>query len=242
MIASTTKAQRHNSALAKHVEQRIMRGVVPTNSKAKGALRSKIILNSNPDPWIIDWSSDSVDIQRGTDIVGDPIDFDVNSNNLLTFRFDDGGDIPQFSGSVEISMDNGEVAVSLFDIRYDALSRGCDRGNTGRGELLQCGPNICVESPTITITTNKQSVMSTCPGCLRNVVCGAGSGRFVRGDCSQEQIDNSSNNCQEVYRTPDGTILSVTDNKDQTYTDAFESWSLDLVNEVLEDNNVDPLF
>jgi len=180
----------------------------------KGCINNnRLVLNTKPDPWVIEFTNSNVDITVGTDSAGQTAtDFDTanfrnyRSWNPIVIDYNDGD--AQY-GQVKIYYENGNTVISLHDLSYT----GCD------GE--------------VTRIENQNSVTAfTCPHCFRNIGCGL-MGKYTRGDCTKWDVANPNHECYNILLGSDGNTYTPPNNDWSFYNFAI-TWAQDTVDDTLE--------
>lgn len=197
-----------------------------------GVGENRIILNTQPQPWDIRWEHTQVTITRGTDFVLDPIDFDASINtaaNPLVFEYADNSDtnvVVTQKGRVSIYYEEEKMNIILEDLRFDDRPRTCNRGQNMNKE---CGAYVCEDTVIHIQSDNVRPTVFTSPACLRNTVGGV-SGRYIGGDCTEQDVADGNNICSTILMGPDGTVYEPSQ-----FADFVNSWGQSAVDQYIED-------
>jgi len=201
----------------------------------KGCIdNNRLVINTKPDPWVIDFTNDNVDITVGTDIVySSTHDFGENNfkNTALDIDYNDGGS-PAQSGTLKIYYDTRErkTVVQLYDVAYHAYPRTCNKGTQ---EGTECGEYTC-EGEVLDVRNSGSWTGYDCPTCLRNLACGI-SGKYTRGDCTTSDMRNPNSPCYDILQKSDGTTVTPPEG-DANFADFAESWEKDVVDDLYVSN------
>ena len=144
--------------------------------------------------------------------------------NRMVITYDDGNTLPKQAGELHLYYESGTIVIRLFDVQFDALPRTCNK-NQGRGELFECGPNVC-EDLVIDIRNKGTWTYFTCPHCLRNVACGI-TGKYYKGDCTKSQLRDPSDECSKIFVGADGVIYTDRYGRawgDDAFGDMADTW------------------
>jgi len=205
----------------------------------KGCINNnRVVLNTKPDPWIIDFTERNVDITVGSDLVHtSSTDFGESNfkNQFIEIEYNDGGS-PAQSGRLVIYYDTRErkTVVQLFDVAFHDYPRTCDKGTK---QDLECGEYTCA-GETIDVRNTGSWTGFDCPTCLRNIACGI-SGKYVRGDCTRSDVLNPNSVCYYILQKSDSTDDFVTPaNSDSQFAIFANTWSKDYVDTLLANNNI----
>ena len=206
-----------------------------TNNGANG--RTRLILNTKPQPWEIEWYKSSITVQRGTDVINDDIEFDESVHNspetALVFNYDDGVAFPAQKGTVQIYYEDKRMHVELIDVQYDAFPRSCNK-NQGRGELLECGTDVMQGTALYLESMKDQFLKISGLNGFRNIGCGV-LGKYYRGDCTSSQFEDIQDDCSKILESPgaDGTTyFEATHDGFQSFV---PSWKVGNVEQTIED-------
>ena len=120
---------------------------------------------------------------------------------------------------MKIWTEKGVLVLELSDVQYDAKPRLCQQ-DTKSGRSLECGAlKANGEVLQIRRAGRDTSLSFTCGDLLENIACGL-MGRSYLGDCTVEQMKDSSDLCSEVLVNSDGTFEQ--DSRGRAYgNDAF---------------------
>jgi len=202
------------------------------NNNPKGCINgNRLVLNTKPEPWVIDFSNTDVSITVGTDMVHtSSSDFGESDfkSRTITIDYRDNGS-PEQSGTLVIYFDTREqkTVVQLFDVAYHAYPRTCDKG-TKSG--LECGDYTC-SGEVIDVRNTGSWTGFDCPTCLRNLACGI-SGKYIRGDCTANDMRDPSSACYGVLQGSDGTVYTPPSG-DSVFGQFADTWAKDYVDDLL---------
>jgi len=190
---------------------------------------NRLVINTKPEPWIIDFTEKSVEITVGTDTVhSSNSDFgedDFKNAGIISIDYRDGGS-PEQSGTIKISY-NGKAVVQLVDVAYHAYPRTCDKGTKSD---LECGDYTC-SGEVIDIQAQHWWTGYDCPTCLRNLACGI-SGKYTRGDCTKTDMRDPTSACYDVLHTSDGNTITPPEG-DANFATFAVTWAKDYVDDLL---------
>eukprot|EP01083_Nonionella_stella_P189937 703499_1 len=221
--------------LAEHVyDRRSGRGTILGNHM--------IILNTKPDPWIIEFQYDTqrnaqypthFDVTVGTDVVR-RADFAITAKQLkqytrkdpLVIEYNDGATNPQ-TGEMRVFVEKQDLFIDLYNVRYDAFPRVCSGQQFG----TQCGDFICPDQ-VISIANRASETVISCPTCFRNIACGL-MGRYTRGDCTKADLHRPASDCYNILRGSDGTLYTPPTSNRQ-FVPFAETWHKNVVDDLLE--------
>eukprot|EP01084_Bolivina_argentea_P085555 154638_1 len=92
----------------------------------------RLVLNTHPKPWLIDFSGNGFTIAVGTDTAGrKSTDFNTTTkyteNDPLIINYNDGKSPVQY-GTLNIFYDNEKMVIVLEDVAYYGYPRTCGKG------------------------------------------------------------------------------------------------------------------
>eukprot|EP01084_Bolivina_argentea_P115204 204912_1 len=188
--------------------------------------KNRLILNTKPEAWIIEFGTHdgdhekALDITVGTDVYGQTdadfvgLDFeDYKRKRPKVIKYDDGAGI---SGELRIFESNdgdGEwIVLQLYDLSF--------------GEC---------EGKVIELSNNNRATAVSCPSCLRNIACGL-MGKYTRGDCKRKQMYDPLHECSNVLQGSDGVVYHAPPDRkygNRVFETFADTWHHDAVEEVL---------